>query len=91
MTRAAARPAGGALPTGRATVVSSGFRGHDPAMSRIVGGWLLVGWAGFLLLPWYAAAGGFWGFGWVSVWTAAEGAPAALQAALYGRWWLLPL
>lgn len=60
-------------------------------MTRIVGWWLLVGWAGFLLMPWYAAAGGFWSFGWVSGWTAAEGAPAVLQAVLYGRWWLLPL
>jgi iron(III) transport system permease protein len=59
-------------------------------MRRTAGLWLLIGLAGYALLPWYMVAGGFWSFGW----TAAFGADArpALLWALGGRAWLaLPL
>ena len=35
-------------------------------MRRTAGLWLLIGLAGYVLLPWYMVAGGFWSFGWLS-------------------------
>jgi len=34
-------------------------------MNRTVTVWLVVGWAGFLILPWYAIEDGFWGLSWI--------------------------
>jgi len=34
-------------------------------MNRSVTVWLVVGWAGFLILPWYAIEDGFWGLSWI--------------------------
>lgn len=55
-------------------------------MQRTAGLWLLIGLAGYALLPWYMIEGGFWSFGWlVSLW----GADASgLFAAITGRGWL---
>ena len=56
-----------------------------------LGYWLAIGWAGFLLLPWYVQSGGFFDFAWLLAWADADAAPALAQAVLHGRWWLLPL
>ncbi|MCH8953655.1 MAG: hypothetical protein IID49_16245, partial [Proteobacteria bacterium] len=34
-------------------------------MDRTVRLWLLIGAAGFCLLPWYTIEDGFWGFEWL--------------------------
>ncbi|HET8726905.1 MAG TPA: iron ABC transporter permease, partial [Alphaproteobacteria bacterium] len=57
-------------------------------MNRIVAAWTAVGWAGFLLLPWYATGFGPWLDGVAS---AGPGAPGLVQGAFGGRPWLLPL
>lgn len=52
--------------------------------------WTAVGGAGFLALPWYALPDGFFGFGWPARMLAERDlAPAVLQAAGFGRPWLL--
>jgi iron(III) transport system permease protein len=61
-------------------------QGTFPA--RNVGAWLLLAWAGFLILPWYLAEGGFFSFGWLADF-AAHG-PAVLRG-LHAAPWLLPL
>jgi iron(III) transport system permease protein len=59
-------------------------------MRRTAGLWLLVGLAGYALLPWYMVAGGFWSFAWLAQ-IGAEARPA-LFWALGDRYWLwLPL
>jgi len=57
------------------------------SMTRTAGLWLLVGLAGFALLPWYMVDSGFWFFEWVLSPTT-EG-PSALIWALSGRLWLI--
>ena len=52
-------------------------------MARTAGLWVLVGLAGFCLLPWYMVQGGFWSFGWVLT-----PSGSALGEMLMGRWWL---
>ncbi|WP_035485744.1 ABC transporter permease [Geminicoccus roseus] len=56
-------------------------------------GWLLVGWCGFLLLPWYAQDDGFFALDWLNAGFLADRdyAPALVQALWHGRIWLLPL
>jgi len=58
-------------------------------VNRILALWLGVGWAGFLLLPWYAADGGFWSLQWLDspLFSAAFGA-GLFQALLHPPWWL---
>ena len=54
--------------------------GHK--MPRSLAGWLVTGWAGLLLLPWYGFESGTAG---------ATAAPALVQATWQGAAWLLPL
>ncbi|MDN5927834.1 MAG: iron ABC transporter permease [Hyphomicrobiales bacterium] len=56
--------------------------------ARNVGAWLLLAWAGFLIVPWYIVEGGFFSFGWLADF--ASHGPAVLQG-LQGVPWLLPL
>jgi iron(III) transport system permease protein len=53
--------------------------------------WPAAGWAGFLLLPWYALEDGYWAFGWLADPFGSEAASALIQAGAHGRWWLAPL
>lgn len=55
--------------------------------------WLLVGWCGFLLLPWYAQEDGFFALDWLNAGFLDDRdfAPAVVQALWHGRIWLLPL
>jgi iron(III) transport system permease protein len=55
--------------------------------------WLAVGWAGFLLLPWYDQLDSFWTFRWLTSGypLGSEPAPALLQGLLHGKPWLLPV
>jgi len=55
--------------------------------------WLLVGWIGYLILPWYGVDDGFWSFEWLlEDWPLDDdAAPALLQVLLHGKWWLAPL
>ena len=55
--------------------------------------WLIVAWAGFLVLPWYSAYDGFWSFIWITDGypTFDEYSPGILQIFLHSRWWLLPI
>lgn len=55
--------------------------------------WLATGWIGFFLLPWNAIGGqGFLAFNWLAGYPLdVRVAPAAVQLAYDGRWWLLPL
>jgi iron(III) transport system permease protein len=50
--------------------------------------WLVAGWAGFVLLPWYKVEGGFFSLDWLSH---PAGASPAIVFALTDRPWLLPL
>src|SRR3954471_13034809 len=55
--------------------------------------WLAAGGFGFAVVPWNAIGGaGFLAFNW---WASypwdARVAPAAVELAYHGRWWLLPL
>ena len=62
--------------------MSGGAAGDRAALA-----WLLLGCAGFVLLPWYKVEGGFFSFDWFS--RPAEAAPAMLLSGQ--RPWLLPL
>ena len=55
--------------------------------------WLIVGWTGFLILPWYAAYDGFWSFIWLTEGypTFDEYSPGILQITMHNRWWLWPV
>jgi len=55
--------------------------------------WLIVGWFGALVLPWYQAYDGFWSFIWIEDgWPLDdEYAPGILQIFMQDRFWLLPL
>ncbi|MDG1281196.1 MAG: iron ABC transporter permease [Pseudorhodobacter sp.] len=55
-------------------------------MRRTAGLWLLIGLAGYTLLPWYMISGGFWSFHWLGT-VFAEDA-SGLIFALSGRGWL---
>jgi iron(III) transport system permease protein len=58
---------------------------------RLALGWLAVGVAGFVLLPWYALQDSVLALGWLRGFDSKESAPALLQASRHGREWLLPL
>jgi iron(III) transport system permease protein len=60
-------------------------------MTRAIRLWLSVGWAGALILPWYAIDGSFWDFQWLAKFPDAATAPLALQVLGHGRWWLAPV
>ena len=62
-------------------------------MSKTLALWLAVGWAGFLVPPWFAIEDGFWSFQWL-----ADGypfaphlAPAAVQSVAHGQMRLAPI
>ena len=61
------------------------------SMRNLLVPWLLAGWAGVLVLPWYAVEGGFWSFRWVGSLGERGAAPALLHILLYGRVWLIPV
>ncbi|CAN5237321.1 iron ABC transporter permease [soil metagenome] len=50
-----------------------------------------AGIAGFLFLPWYGVASGFWTFRWLAQLTSATDAPGIIQVIANGRWWLWPV
>ncbi|WP_026261619.1 ABC transporter permease [Kiloniella laminariae] len=54
--------------------------------------WLILGWVGFAVLPWYLVEDGFWAFQWLidGYPLDSDYAPALVQAAL-GNVWLFPL
>ena len=62
-------------------------------LERTVVLWLAIGWIGYAILPWYAIDGGFWSFDWlIDDWPLDDdAAPALLQAAFFGKWWLWPI
>ena len=57
-------------------------------MKRTIAQWILVGLAGFALLPWYMVEGGFFSFRWLGSFNDQANAPALLQVFEYGRFWL---
>ncbi len=62
-------------------------------MNRSAYPWILLGIAGFTLLPWYAADDGFWSFAWLlnGAPFSAEAGSGLFQALFHGRTWLLPV
>src|SRR5689334_13707590 len=67
--------------------------GMRPHHDKTLIAWLLVGWCGFLLLPWYAQEDGFFAFDWLGTAFLSDRdlAPALVQGLWHGRIWLLPL
>lgn len=65
----------------------------ESGLRREVGALLLLAFAGFVLLPWYAVEDGFFSFVWLLDGWAADRdyAPALFQVLWHGRWWLAPL
>lgn len=55
--------------------------------------WIIVGWVGFAILPWYGIEDGFFGFEWLfgGYPTDPDYAPAAVLAATGAKLWLGPL
>jgi iron(III) transport system permease protein len=62
-------------------------------VSRTVGLWLIVGWLGYAVLPWYAIEYGFWATDWIvdGYPFDSQSAPAIVQAFQGGKLWLAPL
>jgi iron(III) transport system permease protein len=58
---------------------------------RLLAGWIGAGFAGFLLVPWYALPDTLLGVAWLRDYSGPDAAPAWLQAAHHGRTWLWPL
>ena len=52
--------------------------------------WLVAGWVGYALLPWYGLEDGIMRTP-VRSWLGDEAGTGLVQAVLHGRWWLLPL
>ncbi len=59
--------------------------------ARALLGWLAVGAAAFLLLPWYSLQDSLFGFDWIREFAGKDSAPALLQALNHGRPWLWPV
>ena len=55
--------------------------------------WIVAGWVGFLLLPWYMVDGGLWTFEWLTDGYPFDDdyAPAAFLIAQGEKLWLAPL
>jgi len=55
--------------------------------------WTIVGWVGFLVLPWYGIDEGFFRFEWLfdGYPMDTDHAPAAMLLAMGQKWWLAPL
>ena len=58
---------------------------------RLAVGWVMIGIAGFALVPWYAIPGSVIGIDWVRDPLGKRSAPALLQGLAHGAGWLLPL
>jgi len=60
--------------------------------NRPVAAWLVLGWIGFVLLPWYGVEDGFWSFAWLGAdyLRSADTAPGLAQSLL-GKPWLAPV
>jgi iron(III) transport system permease protein len=52
---------------------------------------LIAGGIGAAILPWYGLPDALWPFGWVDRLGEPAAAPALIQAAVHGRWWLWPI
>ena len=51
--------------------------------------WLIAAVAGWLILPWFALPDNFkWSTDLAKLWSVKDTAPAVVQAAQFGRWWL---
>ena len=61
-------------------------------IDRTVRLWLVVGWIGYAILPWYGIDG-FWSFEWLfdDYPLDEDSEPAILQALLNGKWWIAPI
>lgn len=61
-------------------------------VNRTVVLWLVVGWVGYVILPWYAIEDGFFSIGWLSTYIVdVEHAPGLFAGLMGGRPWLLPI
>ena len=58
---------------------------------RLLLAWIAAGFAGFVLVPWYALPDTLVSAAWLRVYTGIDAAPAWLQASAHGRAWLSPL
>ena len=58
---------------------------------RLLLGWLAIGLAGFLLMPWYMLQDSVLALRWLRDFAGKDNAPALLQSILHGRAWLLPI
>ena len=63
----------------------------DNVVNRNLVLWVALGWIGYLLLPWYAADGGFWTFAWLfsGATFSTDFASGLIQSLAHGRAWLL--
>ena len=57
-------------------------------MRKVIGAWLIVGFVGFALLPWYMTNSGFFTFGWLAEFSQQENGSGLAQVLLHGRFWL---
>ncbi len=62
-------------------------------MNRSLALWIVVGWVGFLVAPWYVLEDGFWSFEWIvdGYPLDTDYAPAVLQATIGDAIWLGPI
>ena len=61
--------------------------------NKTLAAWTAVGWAGFLIPPWFAVQDGFWSFQWLADGYPLDAgfAPAAVQAVAHGQTRLAPV
>ncbi|WP_456386575.1 ABC transporter permease [Profundibacter sp.] len=57
-------------------------------MRRTVIQWLIVGFVGFILLPWYMVDDGFFTFQWLAAFGEQGNGSALMQVLAHGRFWL---
>ena len=61
-------------------------------MNRTVALWLIVGWVGYVILPWYAIDDGFWTLEWLDGYvTDVDYAPGLFVSLFFDREWLSPI
>jgi iron(III) transport system permease protein len=80
-----------ALTPARASLTSHYVPPFVTLIRRALLVWLVVGTAGFLLVPWYALQDTILGIRWLSQFASKDNAPGVLQALSYGRPWLWPV
>jgi iron(III) transport system permease protein len=61
------------------------------AERKAIAGWLGVGAAGLLIVPWYVLDASLFSTAWLRSYAGKDAAPALLQVFLHGRIWLAPL